>query len=39
MSVETGRGEAVAADGYDVEAERTYGKAQITLLRKAPQPG
>jgi 16S rRNA (guanine966-N2)-methyltransferase len=32
-SVETGRGERVAAEGYEVEAERTYGKARITLLR------
>jgi 16S rRNA (guanine966-N2)-methyltransferase len=42
VSVETGRGEAVAAPGYDVEAERIYGKARITLLRRtaeAPQPG
>jgi 16S rRNA (guanine966-N2)-methyltransferase len=34
-SVETARGEAVAADGFDEEAVRTYGKARITLLRKA----
>jgi len=33
-SVETARGEAVAAEGYEVEAERTYGKARITLLRR-----
>jgi 16S rRNA (guanine966-N2)-methyltransferase len=33
-SVETGRGEAVAAEGYEVEAERVYGKARITLLRR-----
>ncbi len=39
-SVETGRGEAVAADGYEVDAERVYGKAKITLLRRnAAQPG
>lgn len=35
VSVETGRGEAIAAEGYEVEAERSYGKARITLLRKA----
>ncbi|MGZ8284503.1 MAG: 16S rRNA (guanine(966)-N(2))-methyltransferase RsmD [Allosphingosinicella sp.] len=35
VSVETGRSETVAADGYEVEAERSYGKARITLLRKA----
>jgi 16S rRNA (guanine966-N2)-methyltransferase len=35
VSVETGQGEAVAADGYQVEVERTYGKARITLLRRA----
>jgi 16S rRNA (guanine966-N2)-methyltransferase len=34
LSVETGRGEAVAAEGYEFDAERTYGKARITLLRK-----
>ena len=40
VSVETGRGEAVAAEGYEVEAERVHGKAKITLLRRtAPQPG
>jgi 16S rRNA (guanine966-N2)-methyltransferase len=36
VSVETGRGEAVAAEGYEVDSERSYGKARITLLRKAP---
>jgi 16S rRNA (guanine966-N2)-methyltransferase len=35
-SVETARGEAVAAEGYEAEAERTYGKARITLLRRVP---
>ena len=42
VSVETGRGEAVAAEGYEVDAERIHGKAKITLLRRsaeAPQPG
>jgi len=33
-SVETARDEAVAADGFEEEAVRTYGKAKITLLRK-----
>jgi 16S rRNA (guanine966-N2)-methyltransferase len=33
-SVETGRGEAVAAEGYAVDTERSYGKARITLLRR-----
>ena len=33
-SVETQRGEAVAAEGYEEEAVRTYGKARITLLRR-----
>ena len=36
VSVETGRGEAVAAEGYEVEAERVHGKAKITLLRRLP---
>ncbi|MEA3010556.1 MAG: rRNA (guanine966-N2)-methyltransferase [Sphingomonadales bacterium] len=35
-SVETARGEPVAAAGYEVDAERTFGKARITLLRRAP---
>src|SRR4051794_9967315 len=34
-SVETARGEAVAAEGYEEETVRTYGKARITLLRRA----
>ena len=34
VSVETGRGEAVVADGYGVDAVRVYGKAKITLLRR-----
>ena len=33
-SVETGRGEAAAADGFEEEAVRIYGKARITLLRR-----
>ncbi|HEX8238782.1 MAG TPA: 16S rRNA (guanine(966)-N(2))-methyltransferase RsmD [Allosphingosinicella sp.] len=35
-SVETARGEAVVAEGYENECERTYGKARITLLRRVP---
>jgi 16S rRNA (guanine966-N2)-methyltransferase len=35
VSVETGRGEAVTAEGYEVDSERSYGKAKITLLRRA----
>ena len=34
VSVETGRGETVAAPGFTVEAERDYGKAKITLLQR-----
>jgi 16S rRNA (guanine966-N2)-methyltransferase len=34
VSVETARGEAVAADGLEIDAERTHGKAKITLLRQ-----
>ncbi|HEX2763509.1 MAG TPA: RsmD family RNA methyltransferase [Allosphingosinicella sp.] len=34
VTVETGRGEAVGADGFESEAERIYGKAKITLLRR-----
>jgi len=33
-SVETARDEAVSAGGWTVEAERTHGKARITLLRR-----
>jgi 16S rRNA (guanine966-N2)-methyltransferase len=35
-SVEGERGEAVTPQGFAVEAERYYGKAQITLLRYEP---
>jgi 16S rRNA (guanine966-N2)-methyltransferase len=35
VSVETSRGEQVSAPGLEVEAERTHGKAKITLLRRA----
>lgn len=34
-SLETGRGETVAIEGFTVEAERIHGKARITLLRAA----
>jgi 16S rRNA (guanine966-N2)-methyltransferase len=34
VSVETARGEAVAAEGYEVVTERVYGKARIVLLRR-----
>jgi 16S rRNA (guanine(966)-N(2))-methyltransferase RsmD len=34
VSVETGRSEPVAPEGYAIEAERCYGKARITLLRR-----
>jgi 16S rRNA (guanine966-N2)-methyltransferase len=38
-SVETGRSEAVSAEGYEEDAVRLYGKAKITLLRRGqPQP-
>ena len=33
-SVETSRTENVAAEGYEVETVREYGKARITLLRR-----
>lgn len=35
VSVETSRGEQVSAPGLELEAERTHGKAKITLLRRA----
>ena len=35
VSVETGRTEAVAAEGYEIDVERKYGKAKITLLRRS----
>jgi hypothetical protein len=35
VSVETERGEMVAAEGYEIDVERAYGKARITLLRRA----
>ena len=39
VSVETGRTEPVAAAGYEVDSERSYGKARITLLRRLVSPG
>jgi 16S rRNA (guanine966-N2)-methyltransferase len=33
-SIETGRGEEIRAQGYEVDAERIHGKARISLLRK-----
>ena len=36
-SLETARGEPVAAEGYEVDAQRAYGKAVITLLRRMPE--
>jgi 16S rRNA (guanine966-N2)-methyltransferase len=33
-SVETARDEAIAAEGYEEDCVRTYGKARITLLRR-----
>ena len=35
VSVETGRTEDVDASGFVVDAERVYGKAKLTLLRRA----
>jgi 16S rRNA (guanine966-N2)-methyltransferase len=35
VSVETARDEVVSAEGYEIEAVRKYGKAKITLLRRA----
>ena len=33
-SIETGRDERVAAEGWLLDAERAYGKAKITVLRR-----
>ncbi len=38
VSVETSRQEDVQADGYQAEADRSYGKAKITLLRRTAAP-
>lgn len=34
-SIETARNEIIAVEGFTVDAERTHGKAKITLLRRA----
>lgn len=34
MSVETARGDRVDPAGYDVELERDFGRAKLTLLRR-----
>ncbi|MEY3704341.1 MAG: rRNA ((966)-N(2))-methyltransferase RsmD [Pseudomonadota bacterium] len=33
ISIETSRKETIAVDGFDIEAQRDYGKARLTLLR------
>ncbi|WP_375396791.1 16S rRNA (guanine(966)-N(2))-methyltransferase RsmD [uncultured Sphingomonas sp.] len=35
ISIETARGEKVEVAGFTADAEKTYGKAQVTLLRIA----
>jgi len=35
LSLETARGEQAAPDGFEIEAERSYGTARISLLRAA----
>lgn len=35
VSIETARAETIGADGLEILAERTYGKAKITLMRTA----
>jgi 16S rRNA (guanine966-N2)-methyltransferase len=37
-SVESARDEDIAAEGYEEEAVRTYGKAKLTLLRRVADP-
>ena len=37
VSIETARDETIDLTGFEVDAERVYGKAKITLLRPAPQ--
>jgi 16S rRNA (guanine966-N2)-methyltransferase len=39
VSVETAREEVTDVDGFEIEAERTYGKAKITLLRRTDEIG
>lgn len=36
LTIETGRGEAVALAGFVVDAERQYGRARLTILRREP---
>ena len=33
ISIETSRTETIAVDGFEIEAQRDYGKARLTLLR------
>jgi 16S rRNA (guanine966-N2)-methyltransferase len=35
ISIETGRAEGVEMAGFEVDAEKIYGKARVTLLRQA----
>ncbi len=37
ISIETGKTETVQVPGFEIEAERTHGKAKITLLRPVIQ--
>ena len=37
VRIETARDETIDLTGFEVDAERVYGKAKITLLRPAPQ--
>lgn len=37
-TVETQKGEAVSVEGFEIEAERVYGKAMVTVLRYAAEP-
>lgn len=39
VSIETGAKEVVAAKGFEIDAERVYGKAKITLLRQISVEG
>jgi 16S rRNA (guanine966-N2)-methyltransferase len=39
VSIETHRDETVAIDGLDVESQRHYGKARLTVLRSAASLG
>ncbi|WP_019514864.1 16S rRNA (guanine(966)-N(2))-methyltransferase RsmD [Sphingomonas sp. Mn802worker] len=34
LTIETGRGEAVELDGYAIDADRQYGRARLTILRR-----